>query len=441
VVYYGIVYTGATAVPMNVLLKRREIRHRFEDTGAKVCLALAPMAGEAALAAAETPGVTFIVVETGPKPEPPEMGHSFLELLADADSSGDMHPTNPDDTAVVLYASATDGVMKGAQLTHFNLFQNALTCKQYALGYYPEDTCITVLPLFHGFGQSTMMNAPFLAGSTVVLIPQFDPGTVFHVIQEEQATLLCVVPTMLHMMYNYRKAGEEALSSLRCIIVGGASLSPELSAACSQRFNKVVVEGYGLTETSPVVCWNPPSSELNRPGTLGLPIWGVRMGIRREDGSRANPGEVGEIVVRGHNVMKGYLNQPEATAATIQDGWLHTGDYGLVDEEGYYHFKGVKKRMINRAGMNVYPAEVENVIREYPGVADVAVVGHEDPVRGEEVLAFVVPAAGTELEPRAVIGYVRDQIAAYKAPRKLHLVESIPRGPEGNVRREALPLE
>ncbi len=441
VVYFGILYTGAAAIPMNVLLKRREIRYRLEDTGAKVCLALAPMAGEVAKAVAQTPGTELIVAETGSEPETPEAGQSFLRLLAEASGSGDMHPTNPDDTAVILYASAMDGVMKGAELTHFNLFQNALTIKEYALGYYPDDTCITVLPLFHGFGQSTMMNAPFLAGSTVALIPQFDPGAVFQVIQEEQATLLAVVPTMLHVMHHYRKAPNYDLSSLRCVIAGGAALPADLNKAFSERFNVVVVEGYGLTETSPVVCWNPPTPELNRPGTLGVPIWGVRMGIRRADGAWADTGEVGEIVVRGHNVMKGYLNHPETTAAVLRDGWLYTGDYGLVDADGYYHFKGLKKSLINRAGMNVYPKEVENVIREFPGVADVAVVGHHDPVRGEEVRAFVVAQPGVALEPHAVIGYVRDQIAAYKAPRKLQVVESIPRDAERYVRRDALSFE
>ena len=436
-IYFGILYTGATAVTMNVLLKSREIRFRLRDAEIRTLVAFGPIAEEAIKAAADVPECALVVVEPGMKPEKPAAGQSFLQLMAGADDVFDMVQTNPDDVAAIIYSSATDGRPKGAQLTHFNLFQNAVVCKDYALGYYPEDICITVLPLFHGFGQTTMLNAPLLAGSTVVLLPQFEPGALLEAVQQEKATLLAVVPTMLHLLLQYRKAGDFDLSSLRCIISGGMATPRELREAAIERFGKPILEGYGLTETSPVVSWNP-GAEKNRPGTLGVPIWGVRMRIRREDGAWADTGEVGEIVVRGHNVMKGYLNCPEADAQVFRDGWFHTGDLGFQDEEGYTHFTGLKKEMINRAGMNVYPREVEAVLREHPEVADAAVFGVPDPVRGEEVVACVVLKAGTSPDPRDVAAFVREQIAAYKAPRRIHVVDAIPRDGRGRPDTTAL---
>lgn len=436
-VYFGILYAGATAVTMNVLLKSREIRFRLGDAEIRTLFAFGPIADEAVKAVADTPACTLVVVEPGMQPEEPAAGHSFLRLMAGVGDTFDMAQTNPDDVAVILYSSAVDGRPKGAQLTHFNLFQNAVTCKDYALGYYPDDVCITVLPLFHGFGQTTMMNAPLLAGSTVVLLPQFEPGAVFEAIRQEKATLLAVVPTMLHLLLHYRKTGEFDLSSLRCIISGGMATPSELREAAIERFGKPILEGYGLTETSPVVSWNP-GGEKNRPGTLGIPIWGVRMRIRREDGSWAAQGETGEIVVRGHNVMKGYLNCPETNARVYRDGWFHTGDLGYQDEEGYTHFTGLKKEMINRAGMNVYPKEVESILLEHPAVAEAAVFGVPDPVRGEEVVACVVAKAGTDPDPRDLAAHVRDQIAAYKAPRRIHLVDKIPRDAQGRPDTAAL---
>jgi long-chain acyl-CoA synthetase len=429
-VYYGILYAGAIAVPMNVLYRAREFAFQIDDAEMKAVIAHTMVAGEAAKALRERPQVKFACVEVGEEPVEPEAGESFLRLFHEADDQFDMVQTNPDDVAVIIYGAATDGRMRGAQLTHFNLFQNAQTIREYALGYYPTDVCITVLPLFHGFGQSTMMNAPLLAQSTIVLLPQFDPVSVAEAIHTHKATLLAAVPTMLHVLTHHRRAAEWDFSSLRVAISGGAALLPETGQAFTERFGIHVLEGYGLTETSPVVCWNP-SVERNKPGSLGLPIWGVQMRIQREDGGWAEPGEVGEIVVRGHNVMKGYLNCPEVNADVMRDGWLHTGDLGRTDEDGYTWFMGLKKEMINRAGMNVYPKEVEAVLLEHPAVADAAVIGVPDAVRGEEVAALVVLAPGVEADPRDLAGYVREQIAAYKAPRKIHIVEHIPRKPDG----------
>ena len=439
-VYYGILYAGAIAIPMNVLHREREIGFQIDDAAMKAIFAHTMVAAESMKAISTRPHVRLAVIEVGDEPVEPELGESYLKLLSTVDDNCDMAQTSPDDVAVIIYGAAFDGRMRGAQLTHFNLFQNAQTIREYALGYYPTDVCITVLPLFHGFGQSTMMNAPILAQSTVVLLPQFDPVSVADAIMTHKATLLAVVPTMLHVLANHRRADDWDFSSLRVAISGGAALAPETGKAFTERFGIHVLEGYGLTETSPVVCWNP-SVEHNKPGSLGLCIWGVQMRIQREDGAVAAQGETGEILVRGHNVMKGYLNCPEDNARLLTNGWFHTGDLGHTDEDGYTWFDGLKKHMINRAGMNIYPREVESVLLEHPAVADAVVVGVPDVVRGEEVIAFVVLKPGQEADPRDLAGHVREQIAAYKAPRKVHLVTHIPRTPDGRADRNALTLE
>lgn len=440
-IYYGILLAGAVASPMNVMLRQREILHRLRDLRAKAFFVFDLFASEAALAFDQVPECEhFVVAEADMQPSAPSIGESFASLFHQADPDFDMAQTMPDDVAVILYASAVDGRMRGAQLTHFNLFQNALTIKEYALGYYRNDICVTVLPLFHGFGQTTMMNAPILAQSTIILLPTFDPAKVFDVTSRERATILAAVPTMMHFLVHHKRAAEADLSSLRCVITGGAAMPVPLAAAFTKTFGVPVLEGYGLTETSPVVCWNP-NPERNRPGSIGLPIWGVRMRIMREDGSFAAPGEEGEIVIRGHNVMKGYLNLPEITQEVFRQGWFHTGDLGRMDEDGYFYVTGLKKDMINRAGMNVYPREVETVLLEHPAIREAAVVGMPDPIRGEEVMACVVLEPDMTLTAREVIDFCREHLAAYKAPRRVEFLKELPRDTAGRPDKKRLRKE
>lgn len=438
IVYYGILYVGAVAVPMNVMLRQREIRYRLHDSGARVLFAHELLTAEATLAFDQSPACEhLILVESGTAPCAPQMGESFLALMGQAAPEFEMVETMPDDVAVIIYASAVDGHSRGAQLTHFNLFQNALTIKEYALGYYPSDVCLTVLPLFHGFGQTTMMNAPFLAQSTVTLLSHFEPHKVFEVIQRDRVTLLALVPTMFHFIVNYKKSREFDLSTLRVAITGGSAMPAELAARFTEMFHVPVLEGYGLTETSPVVCWNP-SAEKNKPGSIGLPIWGVRMNVMREDGSFAAVGETGEVVVRGHNVMKGYWNRPELNAEVFKGGWFHTGDFGRMDPDGYYYFTGLKKEMINRAGMNVFPREVENLLLEHPAIREAAVTGVPDPIRGEEVLAYVVVVDDMMLTAKEVTDFCREHLAAYKTPRRIEFIDELPRDSEGRIDKARL---
>jgi len=438
IIYYGILLAGAVASPMNVMLRQREILHRLRDMRAKAFFVFDLFAGEAALAFDQAPECDHLIVaEADMQPAAPDIGVSFAALMGQASPDFDMVQTMPDDDAVILYASAHDGRMRGARLTHFNLFQNALAIKEYALGYYRTDVCVTVLPLFHGFGQTTMMNAPILAQASVVLLPAFDPAKMFEVITRERATILAAVPTMMHFLVHHKRAAEADFSSLRCVITGGAAMPVPLAAQFTGLFGVPVLEGYGLTETSPVVCWNP-DAERNRPGSIGLPIWGVRMRIMREDGTFAGPGEEGEIVIRGHNVMKGYLNLPEVNQEVFRHGWFHTGDLGRTDEDGYFYFTGLKKDMINRAGMNVYPREVENVLLEHPAIREAAVVGIPDPVRGEEVMACVVLEPDMTVTSREVIEFCRERIAAYKAPRKVEFLDAMPKNVHGKPDKKQL---
>jgi long-chain acyl-CoA synthetase len=425
-IFFGILYTGATVVSLNSLLRAPEMVYQLKDSGAKAFFVWSDMAEEAAKAFRQLPQCEHLfVIEPGFTPKTPLVGESFLDLVTSAAPECDTFQTRPDDTAVILYTSAMDGFPKGVELTHFNLFQNSLIIKDYVFSYTPEDVCLGVLPLFHTFGLTSQLTTVFLAGASVILLPRFEPARAMDLIEKHRVTLLPMVPTMLHLMVHTHREPVPNLSSLRAAISGGAPLDLHLARRFEERFEIPVLEGYGLTETSPVVAFNR-SVEENRPGSMGKPIWGTRVRIRREDGSFAEPWEIGEIVVRGPNVMKGYHNQPEATRAALRDGWLHTGDYGYVDEDGYVYFAGLKKRMILRAAMNVYPAEVERVLQKHPGVEAALVVGIPDEMRGQEVKAYIVPKNGVVVTEKDLHAFARENMAAYKCPKRYEIVSELP---------------
>jgi long-chain acyl-CoA synthetase len=271
----------------------------------------------------------------------------------------------------------------------------------------------------------------------VVFVPRFEAGKVLELVGQEQIRILAMVPTMYHFVNNYRREQHFDLSALRLAVTGGATMPVALAQEFTERFGIPVLEGYGLTETSPVVSFNP-SVEANKPGSIGKAIWGVRVQIMREDGSFAGPGEEGEVVVRGHNIMKGYYNKPEATAQVMQGGWFHTGDLGYLDEDGYIFLTGLKKDMLIRAGMNVYPREIEDVLQAHPGVKEAAVVGMPDPVRGEEVKAFVVLREPGGLNEKDIAAYCKEQLASYKCPRKIVMLDALPREGSGRIRKKEL---
>ncbi len=436
IIYFGILYAGATVLPMNPTLKRRGILHQLQDSGAKAIFAWRDVAAEAAKAVADVPHCRLVSVEPGLDPEIPPAGESFLALMAGASPEYDMVQTDPSDTAVLIYTSSIGDELYGAELTHFNLFSSAMVIREHAVCFAPDDNCLAVLPLFHGFGQTTMMTIPLLCGSAVALMPRFDPQQFFNIIQKERITITCLVPTMMHLLLNFKKDEHFDISSVRLITVGGSAMPTDLALAFMERFKVPVVEGYGLTETSPVISTN--TVQGNRLGSVGRPLWGCRIRIMREDGSFAKPNETGEIVMRGHNLMKGCRNRPDIYAQIMAGGWFHTGDYGYLDEDGYIYITGLKKDIIIRAGMNVYPFETEKILMEHPAVQEAAMVGIPDPVRGHEPKAFIVLKPGMEVSVKELAAYCREQMASYKCPRTYEFLDSLPRDASGKVRKDLL---
>jgi long-chain acyl-CoA synthetase len=348
---------------------------------------------------------------------------------------------DPSDTAVILYTSGTTGTPKGAELTHANLAQNAEVCRQL-FSLDAGSVVLGSLPLFHSFGQTCTLNAAVLAGGTVTLLQRFDAVKALEIVERDRVTVFMGVPTMYNALLNHPERGRFDASSLQVCVSGGASLPVELLHGFEQVFGCTILEGYGLSETSPVASFNRPGAE-RQPGSIGTPVDGVEMKLIDAGGSDVPPGEVGEILIRGHNVMKGYWRRPEATAAAISaDGWFASGDLARQDEKGYFFIVDRKKDLIIRGGYNVYPREIEEVLYSHPAVREVAVVGVPHPELGEEVGAAVALKPGVDASADELRDFVKDQIAAYKYPRLVWFVEELPKTATGKIlKREVLKRE
>ncbi|HEX8754494.1 MAG TPA: long-chain fatty acid--CoA ligase [Solirubrobacterales bacterium] len=421
VAYYGLLRAGGVVVPMNVLLKRREIAFYLGDSGARLLLAWHGFAEEAAAGAAEA-GAELLEVEP--------LG--FGSMLAEQEPSPEFAETAEEDTAVILYTSGTTGSPKGAELTHLNLFRNADVSSRTTSGVKAGDVVLGALPLFHSFGQTVSMNASFTVGACLTLVPKFDPGEALATMQRDRVTHFYGVPTMFGALLHHPSREQFDTSSLRTCITGGASMPVEVLRGFEEAFDCVVLEGYGLSETSPVASSNHPGME-RKPGSIGTPIEGVEMRVVDENDEPVPQGEVGEIVIRGHNVMKGYWQREDATAEAMRGGWFHSGDMARVDEDGYFFIVDRKKDLIIRGGYNVYPREVEEVLYEHPKIREAAVVGVPHDEWGEEIGAAVVLHEGERLEPEEVSEYVKERIAAYKYPRLVWFLDELPKGPTGKI--------
>jgi long-chain acyl-CoA synthetase len=430
IAFYGALGAGAVVVPMNPLLKSREVAYYLGDSGAKVVFAWHPAAGEAAKGAADA-GAEVITVG-----EPDLSG-----TLADITPLTTWADAADDDDAVILYTSGTTGTPKGAELTHGNLARNASLTARTLLKNGRDDVVMGCLPLFHVFGLTCGLNAAVFAGGTLTLLPRFDPGKALEIIQRDAVTIFEGVPTMYAAMLHSPGADASQAASLRLCISGGAAMPVEILRGFEAKFGCVILEGYGLSETSPVASFNHPD-KVRKPGSIGTPVEGVEMKLVGNDGDAVPPGEVGEIAIRGHNVMKGYWGRPEATAEAIPDGWFRTGDLARVDDDGYYYIVDRKKEMIIRGGYNVYPREIEEVLHEHPAVAEVAVVGIPHPELGEEVGAAVALKPGAAATPEELRAFAKERVAAYKYPRHIWLVAELPKGATGKIlRREVHPPE
>jgi long-chain acyl-CoA synthetase len=419
--YYGILRAGAVVVPMNVLLKGREVAFYCGDPESKVVFAWGEFA-EAAEGGTAQADTECILVKPG----------EFERLLADHEPDGEVADRAPDDTAVILYTSGTTGTPKGAELTHHNLRRNVeIAAGLFGLG--EEAVTLGALPLFHSFGQTCGLNATIRSGGCLTLIPRFDPAKALEIIQRDRVTVFEGVPTMYAAMLNLPDAGSYDTSSLQRCASGGAAMPVEIMRGFEEKFGCKVLEGYGLSETSPVASFNHPDME-RKPGSIGTPIEGVEMKLADEEGG------VGEIAIRGHNVMKGYWRNPEATAEVMRDGWFHTGDMAQVDDDGYFFIVDRKKDMIIRGGYNVYPREIEEVLYEHPAVREAAVVGMPHDELGEEVGAAVALKEGHETGAAELQAFVKEQVAAYKYPRRIWFVEELPKGPTGKILKREIEV-
>jgi long-chain acyl-CoA synthetase len=424
--YYGALRCGAAVVPMNVLLKEREVAFHLGDCGAKILLAW-HQAGAAADAGARRSNTECVLVE-------PRAFASLLDRLPPAD---DVVERRSDDTAVLLYTSGTTGTPKGAELTHDNLVRNA-RISVALFGLDERSVTLGALPLFHAFGQTCGLNATLSVGGCLSLITRFDGDRALELLERDRVTVFQGVPTMYAAMLHHPRGAEIDVSALEVCVSGGASLPVEIMRGFERKFHCQILEAYGLSETSPVASSNRRDRD-RKPGSIGLPVDGVEMRVIADSGDEAPQGDVGEVTIRGHNVMKGYWGSPAATAAAIDaDGWFKTGDLARVDEDGYYFIVDRKKDLVIRGGYNVYPREVEEILYEHPDVRLAAVIGIPHAVLGEEVAAAIVLKPGAHSTPSELRDFVKQRIAAYKYPRHVWLVDELPMGPTGKILKRAI---
>ena len=449
VAYYGILKAGAVVVPLNVLFKRQEVAYHLSDSGARVHLCFEgtdqlPMGAEGYAGFQGTGSCEhFVVITTDPAVPSPIQGAPTLAALMAAElPTFDTIQRDAGDTAVILYTSGTTGTPKGAELSQSNMVMNAKASMDL-FGFGPDEVLLVALPLFHSFGQTVLQNAGIMAGSTQVLMPRFDPSGALSLMGTHGVTTFAGVPTMYWAMLGAVDDTvdvERITRGLRIAVSGGASLPLQVLRDFEDRFRVPILEGYGLSETSPVASFNHRDRE-RKPGSIGTPIWGVEMRIVDEDGAPLPSGEPGEVVIRGHNVMKGYYRRPEDTAEAFRSGWFHSGDVGRMDEDGYFYIVDRTKDMILRGGYNVYPREVEEVMMGHPEISLVAVVGVPEERLGEEVKAFVVLHEGAECGAEEIVSWCEERMAAYKYPREVELRANLPMTATGKILKKELRAE
>ncbi|MGF7234195.1 MAG: long-chain-fatty-acid--CoA ligase [Frankia sp.] len=441
VAYYATLAVGGVVVPVPPMLVPEEIAYLLADSGATLVLAHPLFLANAVEGAASGPAEVLATSPAGGPAAGAEAVDDLATLAATATPLDLVCRRSSEDPAVLFYTSGTTGRPKGAVLTHGNLVMNAMVSAFLGNGRRPDDVVLVSLPLFHTFGQSVAMNAMFLAGARLVLQPVFQAGEALDLMLAEGVTLFLGVPTMYIALLEAAR-GRDRLPTLRVAASGGAPLPAAVGERFKERFGIQILEGYGLSETSPVAVSNQERFG-NQPGSVGHPHWGVDARIARselEDRIELLPsGELGEIVISGHNIFSGYHNNPEATRAALVDGWFRTGDLGWRAPDGRITVVDRKKDMIIRGGYNVYPREVEEVLAHLPGVAQVAVIGTPDELRGEEIVAVVVPSdPASPPDAEALIAYAREHLAKHKYPRRVEFVDSLPLGPSRKVLKREL---
>ena len=453
-VYYAVLRIGGVVVPINTLFLPHEIAGLLEHADAKYMVVWLPFAekGVAAFEQAETCQTLFFIGtdwQNLPSGFFTDGDRPLLldELIGTMPGTLDVCQTSPDDTAVILYTSGTTGKSKGVELSHFNLYSNAFYLKEpHLLDVRPESVMLAVLPLFHTFGQTAIQNTSILAGAKIVMVQQFEPRRALNEMAKHRVTHIAAVPTMYNLITQTQRRYKYDVASLRIALSGGASLPLAIFQDFEEVFCLKMIEGYGLSETSPIACLTPTRGEhsadtpvLNKPGSIGPAFYGTQVRIVREDGTFADAEEVGELVIRGHNVMKGYYKDPATTAAVFLDGgWFRSGDIAKMDADGYCYIVDRAKDVIIRGGMNIYPREIEEILHHHPAVAEAAVVGIPDETLSESVVAFVILAPGTTITAQELQKYCRDRLALYKCPKRIEFVEQLPKNSTGKIMKRTL---
>jgi long-chain acyl-CoA synthetase len=447
VAYYGILKSGAVVVPLNVLLKPREIAYHLEDSGASAYLCFAglpdlPMGemGYEGFSQVDSCHTMVLLPADLTAPSPFPGVPTALEFIAGQPAEFDSVATSAEDTAVILYTSGTTGQPKGAELSHVNMILNARLADQLYAPADPFDVHLVTLPLFHSFGQTVQLNGGFYRQSTLVMLPRFTPEAAWQLMLQHGVTLFAGVPTMYWALLNtpFDDADIAAVEAkLRVSISGGSALPLEVLTSFKERFGVDILEGYGLSETSPIATFNRSDRPV-KPGTVGPAVWGVSVRVVDADDKDVPTGEQGEVVIRGHNIMKGYLGRPEATAEALRGGWFHTGDVGKLDADGYLSITDRVKDMVVRGGFNVYPREVEEVLMTHPAVSLVAVIGVPDDRLGEEVKACVVLKDGASITEADLVSWSKQQMADYKYPRIIEFLPTLPMNATGKILKRQL---
>ncbi len=430
--YIAAARLGAMAVPMNPILAPEEVAYIVEDSASKVLVAVERTAPLALAMGERCACVEHVVVAAE---EIPEGALDFRALVAE-DTSALPEPPGAEELACLQYTSGTTGRPRGAMLTHANLLADAAASAE-AVHMAEGDVFLSVLPLFHVFGATVTMIIPITLGAASAYLPRFEPLAVLETIQRAGVTIFCGVPSMFAVLAALRGPQGPDLSTLRLCISGGAALPLDLTPIIEERYDTTLLEGYGPTEASPVVSCNR-TRESRKTGSVGPPLPGLHVQIRDEEGREVKVGEIGEICAFGPTIMRGYWNDAEKTAAAIRDGWLYTGDLGHVDADGYIYIVDRKTDMIIVGGLNVYPREVEDVIRLLRQVRDVAVVGSTSKLRGETVAAFVELHERESLDQRQIIEHCSEYLARYKVPRSVRFLQELPRSATGKILKREL---
>ena len=439
IAYFGCHYAACPVVPLNVLLTSDEIAYHLTDSDAVAVVVWEGFYDAARAGFDRVPGCKHLIVVKQDRADAtaPAGALNFSALLMMATPVDSVPATSPDDTAVVLYTSGTTGKPKGAELSHFNLLFNAECMAHLESPVRPEDeVSLVVLPLFHSFGQTVMQNQTIRGGGTLVLMPRFEPLSAAQLIAKHKVTKFGGVPTMYFALLHHPEVTPAMLATLKNTVAGGAAMPVEVMNTFDEKFKTDILEGYGLSETSPVASFNPRGAK--KIGSIGKPTWGVEFRLMDNGKVVTQVGERGEICIKGHNVMKGYYKRPEATAEAIVDGWFHSGDIGTMDADGYYTIVDRLKDMVIRGGFNVYPREIEEVLYGHPAVAEAAVIGVPHESHGEEVKAVLALKAGHTATADDIIGYCKERLAAYKYPRIIEFRDALPKGPTGKILKRDL---